>query len=146
MTRAPACWWWRNAPRAAENALFAGGFLWDVRGRDAVRHVESLFFGKTDQAVAQAYVTGLNNLPSWIAELGGEVVAVDPRRDALSRVLRPDGTAVPGLYAAGGDGSVWGPFTHSGGGLTDALVFGRLAGSKPPGAGPALSAAGASAR
>jgi len=23
---------------------------------------------------------------------------------------------------------VWGPFTHSGGGLTDALVFGRLAG------------------
>jgi succinate dehydrogenase/fumarate reductase flavoprotein subunit len=35
---------------------------------------------------------------------------------------------VPGLYAAGGAGTVWGPFTHSGGGLTDALVFGRLAG------------------
>lgn len=26
--------------------------------------------------------------------------------------------------------SVWGPFTHSGGGLTDALVFGRLAGQQ----------------
>jgi succinate dehydrogenase/fumarate reductase flavoprotein subunit len=51
-----------------------------------------------------------------------------PRRDACSRVVRPDGTPVPGLYAAGGAGTVWGPFTHSGGGLTDALVFGRLAG------------------
>jgi predicted oxidoreductase len=51
-----------------------------------------------------------------------------PRRDAYSRVVRPDGTPVPGLYAAGGAGTVWGPFTHSGGGLTDALVFGRLAG------------------
>jgi len=51
-----------------------------------------------------------------------------PRRDARSRVVRPDGDPVPGLYAAGGAGTVWGPFTHSGGGLTDALVFGRLAG------------------
>jgi succinate dehydrogenase/fumarate reductase flavoprotein subunit len=50
------------------------------------------------------------------------------RRDAQARVVRPDGTAVLGLYAAGGAGTVWGPFTHSGGGLTDALVFGRLAG------------------
>ena len=49
-------------------------------------------------------------------------------RNACSRVVRPDGTPVPGLYAAGGAGAVWGPFTHSGGGLTDALVFGRLAG------------------
>jgi hypothetical protein len=53
------------------------------------------------------------------------------RRPAARRLLpvaRPDGTPVPGLYAAGGAGTVWGPFTHSGGGLTDALVFGRLAG------------------
>jgi succinate dehydrogenase/fumarate reductase flavoprotein subunit len=33
-----------------------------------------------------------------------------------------------GLYAAGGAGTVWDPFTYSGGSLTDALVFGRLAG------------------
>jgi urocanate reductase len=45
-------------------------------------------------------------------------------------VVRPDGTPVPGLYAAGGAGTVWGPFTHSGGGLTDALVFGQLAGQQ----------------
>jgi succinate dehydrogenase/fumarate reductase flavoprotein subunit len=44
--------------------------------------------------------------------------------------MRPDGSPVAGLYAAGGAGTVWGPFTHSGGGLTDALVFGRLAGQQ----------------
>ena len=32
------------------------------------------------------------------------------------------------LYAAEEVGTVWGAFTHSGGGLTDALVAGRLAG------------------
>ena len=51
-----------------------------------------------------------------------------PRRDGCARVLRPDGSAIDGLFAAGGAGSVWGPFTQHGGGLTDALVFGRIAG------------------
>jgi predicted oxidoreductase len=60
--------------------------------------------------------------PAVVTTSGG------PRRDACSRVVHPDGTPVPGLHAAGGAGTVWGPFTHSGGGLTDALVFGRLAG------------------
>jgi flavin-dependent dehydrogenase len=58
------------------NALFAGGFLWDVRGPEAVRHVETLFFGKTDRSVAQAYVAGLNDLRSWIIKLGGDAVTV----------------------------------------------------------------------
>ena len=31
-----------------------------------------------------------------------------PRRDARARVLRRDGTPIPGLYAAGGCGSIWG--------------------------------------
>jgi succinate dehydrogenase/fumarate reductase flavoprotein subunit len=82
-------------PAGGGNALFAGGFLWDVRGRDAVRHVESLFFGKTDQAVAQAYVTGLNDLPSWIAELGGDVVGVDPPPGSYPAVL-PSWPHAPG--------------------------------------------------
>ena len=178
------------------NALFAGGFLWDVGGAEAVRHVETLFAGKTDRSVAEAYVAGpgyrwsADNLAEvrrgWITRAGspGELAArlgLDPavltetltgfnaaaaagrddrfgrraeymapldladlyaielwpavattsggpRRDAWSRVVRPDGTPVPGLYAAGGAGTVWGPFTHSGGGLTDALVFGQRAG------------------
>ena len=77
------------------NALFAGGFLWDVRGAEAVRHVETLFSGKTDRAVAEAYVAGLNDLRSWIGELGGEVVGVDPPPGSFPAVL-PSWPHVPG--------------------------------------------------
>lgn len=77
------------------NALFAGGFLWDVRGAEAVRHVETLFAGKTDRLVAEAYVAGLNDLPSWIGKLGGEVVSVDPPPGSFPAVL-PSWPHVPG--------------------------------------------------
>jgi succinate dehydrogenase/fumarate reductase flavoprotein subunit len=56
-----------------------------------------------------------------------------PRHDAAARVLRRDGTAVPGLYAAGGVSMVWGHLIDHGGGLTDALVFGRIAGAQAAG-------------
>jgi succinate dehydrogenase/fumarate reductase flavoprotein subunit len=56
-----------------------------------------------------------------------------PRRDARARVLRPDGSPVPGLYAAGGAGSIWAHLTEHGGGLTDAIVFGRIAGAEAAG-------------
>jgi succinate dehydrogenase/fumarate reductase flavoprotein subunit len=59
-----------------------------------------------------------------------------PRRDAQSRVLRSgDGGYVPidGLYAAGAAGSIWGHLTEHGGGLTDAIVFGRIAGAHAAG-------------
>jgi succinate dehydrogenase/fumarate reductase flavoprotein subunit len=46
-----------------------------------------------------------------------------PRRDAEARVLRR-GAPVPGLFAAGAAGSIWGHLTEHGGGLTDAIVFG----------------------
>jgi succinate dehydrogenase/fumarate reductase flavoprotein subunit len=52
-----------------------------------------------------------------------------PRRDAEARVLRPGGEPIEGLYAAGAAGSIWGHLTEHGGGLGDALVFGRIAGS-----------------
>jgi succinate dehydrogenase/fumarate reductase flavoprotein subunit len=55
-----------------------------------------------------------------------------PRRDALARVLRPGsragGDPIPGLFAAGAAGSIWGHLTEHGGGLTDAIVFGQIAG------------------
>jgi succinate dehydrogenase/fumarate reductase flavoprotein subunit len=51
-----------------------------------------------------------------------------PRRDAQARVLKPDGTPIHGLFAAGAAGSIWGHLTEHGGGLTDAIVFGRVAG------------------
>jgi hypothetical protein len=57
-----------------------------------------------------------------------------PRRDALARVLAPGGDPIDGLYAAGAAGSVWGHLTEHGGGLTDAIVFGRIAGAQAAGA------------
>jgi succinate dehydrogenase/fumarate reductase flavoprotein subunit len=77
------------------NALFAGGFLWDVRGPEAVRHVQTLFFGKTGSSVAEAYVAGLNDLRSWIAKLGGDPVDVDPPPGSFPAVL-PSWPHVPG--------------------------------------------------
>ena len=52
-----------------------------------------------------------------------------PRHDDHARVLRPDGQPVPGLYAAGAVSLVWGHLIEHGGGLTDAIVFGRTAGA-----------------
>src|SRR5690349_3306613 len=37
---------------------------------------------------------------------------------------------VPGLYAAGAVSLVWGHLIEHGGGLTDAIVFGRIAGEQ----------------
>lgn len=53
-----------------------------------------------------------------------------PRRDAEARVVRGDKTPIPGLFAAGAAGSIWGHLTEHGGGLTDAIVFGRIAGAR----------------
>jgi succinate dehydrogenase/fumarate reductase flavoprotein subunit len=88
-------------------------------------------FGRRAEYMAALDLADLYAIELWpaVATTSG-----GPRRDARSRVVRPDGTAVAGLYAAGGAGTVWGPFTHSGGGLTDALVFGRLAGREAAGA------------
>jgi succinate dehydrogenase/fumarate reductase flavoprotein subunit len=82
-------------PRGGGNAMVAGGFLWDVRGDEAVRHVETLFFGKTDRPVAEAYVRGLNDLRPWISELGGEAVDVEPPPGSFPAVL-PSWPHVPG--------------------------------------------------
>ena len=50
-----------------------------------------------------------------------------PRRDEFARVIDSAGRPIPGLYAAGGNGAIWGHLTQHGGGLTDAMVFGRIA-------------------
>ena len=53
-----------------------------------------------------------------------------PRHDERGQVLRPDGNPVPGLYAAGAVSLAWGHLIEHGGGLTDAMVFGRIAGAE----------------
>jgi succinate dehydrogenase/fumarate reductase flavoprotein subunit len=59
-----------------------------------------------------------------------------PRRDAQARVMAPGGAPIPGLFAAGAAGSIWGHLTEHGGGLTDAIVFGRIAGANAAAAAP----------
>ena len=67
-------------------------------------------------------------------EPGVATASGGPRRDARARVLRPDGRPVAGLFAAGAAGSIWGHLTEHGGGLTDAIVFGQIAGAQAAGA------------
>ena len=53
-------------------------------------------------------------------------VAITP----LAQIKRDDGTVLPGLFAAGEvTGGVHGRFRLGGNGLTDAFVFGRIAGT-----------------
>jgi hypothetical protein len=82
-----------------------------------------------------------NRPPETLAALDGPLYALPvvpglatasggPRRDARARVLAPGGAPIDGLYAAGAAGSIWGHLTEHGGGLTDAIVFGRIAGAE----------------
>ena len=51
-----------------------------------------------------------------------------PVHDAAQRILRPDGTAIDRLYAAGEMGSVFGHLYMSGGNIAECFVGGRIAG------------------
>ena len=51
-----------------------------------------------------------------------------PVHDAAQRILRPDGSAIAGLYAAGEMGSLFGHLYMSGGNIAECFVGGRLAG------------------
>ncbi len=68
--------------------------------------------------------------PALINTQGG------PRRDKESRVLDPDGKPIPRLYAAGELGSIWGFLYQGACNISEAIVFGQIAGkngaSEPP--------------
>ena len=83
-------------------------------------------FGRAPQTLV-----GLAEGPLYAIKIqpGVATASGGPRRDPHGRVLRPGGAPVAGLYAAGANGSIWAHLTEHGGGLTDALVFGRLAGA-----------------
>jgi succinate dehydrogenase/fumarate reductase flavoprotein subunit len=89
-----------------------------LRGRDED-------FGREPATLLPLDLTRLYAVPTWPGVAG---TTGGPRHDAHARVLRPDGSVVPGLYAAGAVSLVFGHLIDHGGGLTDALVFGRLAG------------------
>jgi len=50
------------------------------------------------------------------------------KRDAAARVIDTRGQPIPGLYSAGEFGSIWGHLYPGGGNITEAMVFGRIAG------------------
>jgi succinate dehydrogenase/fumarate reductase flavoprotein subunit len=60
------------------NAIYSGGFLFDVPDPDAAAHVDALSFGRTPRPVIDAYVTGLHELDGWLRSLGAETVLFDP--------------------------------------------------------------------
>jgi succinate dehydrogenase/fumarate reductase flavoprotein subunit len=92
------------------------GFAAAGRDEDFAREAETL----VPLDLSQLYA-----VPVWPAVAG---TTGGPRHDARARVLRPDGSVVPGLYAAGAVSLVFGHLIDFGGGLTDAMVFGQLAG------------------
>jgi succinate dehydrogenase/fumarate reductase flavoprotein subunit len=83
-------------------------------------------FGRSADTLAalEAPLYAIEMCPGLATASGG------PRRDARARVLAPGDTPIAGLYAAGAAGSIWGHLTEHGGGLTDAIVFGRVAGNE----------------
>jgi succinate dehydrogenase/fumarate reductase flavoprotein subunit len=87
-------------------------------------------FGRAPHTLA-SLVPPLYAIAMWP---GVATASGGPRRDARARVLDRDGQPIPGLFAAGAAGSIWGHLTEHGGGLTDAIVFGRLAGAGAAGA------------
>jgi predicted oxidoreductase len=82
-------------------------------------------FGREADTLVPLDLTRLYAVPTWPGVAG---TTGGPRHDANAQVLRPDGSTVAGLYAAGAVNLVFGHLIDHGGGLTDALVFGRTAG------------------
>jgi succinate dehydrogenase/fumarate reductase flavoprotein subunit len=91
--------------------------------------------GRDDLFGRAASSLGALNPPLYAIEIwpGLATASGGPRRDARARVLASavtGGHPIPGLYACGAAGSIWGHLTEHGGGLTDAIVFGRIAGAE----------------
>jgi succinate dehydrogenase/fumarate reductase flavoprotein subunit len=84
-------------------------------------------FGRSADTLIPLDTSRLYAIETWPGIAG---TTGGPRHDERARVLRPDGQPVPGLYAAGAVSLVWGHLIEHGGGLTDAIVFGRCAGTQ----------------
>ncbi len=77
---------------------------------------------KEDLRALEPPLYALQLWPALLNTQGG------PRRDKESRVLDPDGKPIPGLYAAGELGSIWGYLYQGACNIGESLVFGRIAG------------------
>jgi succinate dehydrogenase/fumarate reductase flavoprotein subunit len=81
-------------------------------------------FGRTDglQALESPPYYAIRAEPCLLNTQGG------PRRDARSRILDVFGDPIPGLFGAGELGSIWSTLYPGSGNVSEALVFGRIAG------------------
>jgi succinate dehydrogenase/fumarate reductase flavoprotein subunit len=84
-------------------------------------------FGRSADTLVPLDTTRLYAIKTWPGVAG---TTGGPRHDERAHVLRPDGSVIPGLYAAGAVSMVWGHLIDHGGGLTNAIVFGRIAGAE----------------
>ena len=84
-------------------------------------------FGRSADTLTPMDLSQLYAIQTWPGIAG---TTGGPRHDERARVLRPDGLPIPGLYAAGAVSLAWGHLIEHGGGLTDAMVFGRIAGAE----------------
>jgi len=123
--------WIRGAGSPAELAAKTGldpGTLARTLDRynEAARAGRDELFGRSADTLVPLDTSRLFAIQTWPGVAG---TTGGPRHDELGRVQRPDGLPVPGLYAAGAVSLVWGHLIEHGGGLTDAIVFGRIAGA-----------------
>ncbi len=81
-------------------------------------------FGRSDglEELKSAPFYAIKAEPCLLNTQGG------PRRDARARVLDVFGEPISGLYAAGELGSIWSTLYPGSGNISEALVFGRIAG------------------
>ncbi|MCW2995625.1 MAG: FAD-binding protein [Conexibacter sp.] len=93
--------------------------------RAAVEARRDARFHRDPETLVALDETDLYAIETWPGVAG---TTGGPRHDAAARVLDAGGSAIPGLYAAGAVSLIWGHLIDHGGGLTDALVFGRIAG------------------
>jgi succinate dehydrogenase/fumarate reductase flavoprotein subunit len=97
------------AARGGGNAVYSGGFLFDVPEPHTVDHLDALCFGRTARPVLEAYAAGLHAIDRWLTSLGGSTVAFDPPQARLPAPF-PSWPHLPAAHsiryrvAAGGEG------------------------------------------
>ena len=76
----------------------------------------------------ESTLTPIATPPFYAVKCEPEILNTDggPRRSARGEVLDPDGSPIPGLYAAGEFGSIWSNYYQGGGNLGECCAFGRI--------------------
>ncbi len=95
------------------------------------KYNECCRLGRDDQwNRAKEYLEPINNPPYYAVEIWPTctVTSGGPRRNKYAQVINTEGKPIPKLYVAGELGSICGFLTWAGSNLTDAIIFGQIAG------------------